>query len=132
MSSITIKSAHGVREIVFSDFDDDYVVIEIGDDALRVRKRIYLYKDGPRLCNFFRDMASQWRGWEGEKDIESVEGDLRLEAKSDGKGHIELRAIIKNDYPGDKWFVSIPIWLEAGSLDDIAIKTNKYFNRGNK
>jgi Family of unknown function (DUF6228) len=132
MSSMTIKSAHGVREIAFSDFDGDYIGIEIRDDTLRVRKKVYLYTDGPSLCDFFQDMASQWRGWEGKKEIESVEGDFRLEARSDGKGHIELRTTIRNNYPEDKWFVSIPIWLEAGSLEDISKRINKYIFSGNK
>jgi len=122
-----IKSVHGERTLVFREYDGEYVVVACGDGDVHARRRVYLYTDGPAIAALFRDIAEHWRGWDGEKDFESVEGDFSLEATADHLGHIALRVSLRHHDPRDAWSVALPIWLEAGSLDDIAGAMERYF-----
>lgn len=127
MKSVEINSVRDDKKIVFSDYDGDAVNVRIGNYEVSAQKKVYLYDGGPRISGMFRAMAIDWAGWEGEIDFESIEGDLRLVAISDKLGHIELRTTMINNNPDDLWNVSVPIKLESGSLDRIALAVEQFF-----
>ena len=49
----------------------------------------------PDLADFFRAMADDWRGWPEVRTWESLEGDLRMEARHQ-YGHVRLTVTVKN------------------------------------
>ena len=63
------------------------------------------------LVTFFRDLASGWRGWQGEKAYESLEHDLRLTAVHDG--HVRLTVQLEQTWP-DGWSASAVLQLDPG------------------
>jgi hypothetical protein len=75
----------------------------------------------------FRDLAENWRGWEGAKGHESLEGHLRLTCTADGLGHITVRVYLRGDMMGSDWRAEDSIYLEAGQLDTIASAAEEYF-----
>jgi hypothetical protein len=133
MDTLSIKSAYPPeRELLLSAQDGNFITVTLGtyDKSFNATKRIYLHPKGPELVRLFDDMAAAWRGWQGKKEFTSVGGDLRIEATADRMGHIQLRTTVSNDVPppDDQWQVSVSIWLEAGSMDFLARRMNKFFN----
>jgi Family of unknown function (DUF6228) len=63
------------------------------------------------LVMFFRDLASGWRGWPGQKVYESLEHDLRLTAVHDG--HVRLTVQLEQTWP-DGWSASAVLRLDPG------------------
>jgi hypothetical protein len=49
------------------------------------------------------DMADHWRGWDGEKKHESLEGHLRIVCTRDSVGHITARIRLRGDMMGANW-----------------------------
>jgi len=65
------------------------------------------------LIEFFEQMASDWRGWDGSRAYKSLEHDLRLEATHEGS-HIRLDVTLHQSSQPDGWRVSATLRLEPG------------------
>lgn len=63
------------------------------------------------LVKFFRGLASDWCGWQGERTYESLDHDLRLTAGHDG--HIQLAVRLREVRP-DGWSATAVIRLYPG------------------
>ena len=74
----------------------------------------------PSLRDYFQDIATCWRGWEGEKRWATLEGELELTATADKTGHIRLAIFLRAPYTGYHWELRSALELEAGQLDSIA------------
>jgi hypothetical protein len=64
------------------------------------------------LIGFLRELASDWRGWHGERTYESLEHDLRLTATHDG--HVHLGVKLRQTSLPDGWSATAIIQLEPG------------------
>jgi hypothetical protein len=69
---------------------------------------------------FFAGLASGWRGWEGDRSWASLESELELTARHDGRGTIELIVQLGQPLVEAGWFVRASLFLDAGSLDDVS------------
>jgi hypothetical protein len=90
-------------------------------DGLTAEAKVYERYSGDalRLDSFFGDLAAQWRGWDGDKEWESL--GLRLAARHDRLGHIALDAILRESYAlANRWQVRASFTLDAGGLDRLA------------
>lgn len=76
---------------------------------------------------FFDDLAKHWKGWSDTKSWTSLEGGLRLEATTDGLGHIYLRVILRAIEIAAGWRVQTTLLIEAGQLDRLAIDAKNVF-----
>jgi hypothetical protein len=80
------------------------------DPSMRVSAQ---YQTGfDELVGFFRGLASDWRGWQGEREYESLEHDLRLTATHDG--HVRLAVRLCQSTVPDGWSVAAVIRLDPG------------------
>lgn len=101
----------------------DYLLAELCAGRLgrlTAAKRVYGgYTAGfSDLAAFFGDLAAGWHGWDGERSWESVEGDMRLEARH-ARGHVQLRVTVRADGPGwgnNGWTATPDLTLEPGSI----------------
>jgi len=64
------------------------------------------------LAGFFRGLAANWRGWQGEGVYESLERDLRLTGTHDG--HVRLALQLRQSTVPDGWSVAAVIRLDPG------------------
>ena len=71
------------------------------------------------FADFWRDLATHWKGWSGGKSWGSLEGDLELEARSDSLGHIAVTCAISRGAPHG-WRIKVWLFAEAGALDALA------------
>lgn len=84
----------------------DQVSAELRDEGLHAAQIVYHgYATGFRdLVDFFMKLERDWRGWDGVRTWESLEGDLRIEARH-AYGHVQLRVTLRH---------SIAVWGRAG------------------
>ncbi|MDP8971616.1 MAG: DUF6228 family protein [Actinomycetota bacterium] len=68
---------------------------------------------------FWRELARDWRGWEGTRSWGSLEGELELSVVSDRLGHVTLEVCLSEGSPF-QWQVHGIVSLEAGQRDCIA------------
>src|SRR5215212_1777050 len=136
--TLPIKSASGSGRLELAGEEPDPpfgrldpLVVTLSSESLRASARVYNnhYADGVQgLVRFLEDLAANWRGWQGEKSWESVEGDFELACRSDGLGHVEMTVRLSSvitDPAG--WRVRCELMVEAGQLDSIAEDARRFF-----
>lgn len=64
------------------------------------------------LIAFFRQLAADWRGWDGERTYESIDHDLRLTATHDG--YVRLAVQLWQEGGRFGWSAAAVISLEPG------------------
>ena len=69
---------------------------------------------GDLLGPFTRDLANAWRGFDGTKEYESLEGHLVLSCTHDGVGMVECKVMMRQPWPGD-WRVEAVLRFGAGA-----------------
>ncbi|HEX6336167.1 MAG TPA: DUF6228 family protein [Jiangellaceae bacterium] len=67
------------------------------DEGLSASRPVYHgYWSGFRdLVLFFEEMERDWRGWDGDRTWESLQGDLRIEARHE-HGHVQSRVTLRH------------------------------------
>ncbi len=72
-----------------------YLSVTLEGIDLRATRRVYAgYDEGfAKLARYFNALATDWRGWNGSRYYESIEGDLRIQATHDG--HVNLRVLLR-------------------------------------
>ncbi|MCZ8095474.1 MAG: DUF6228 family protein [Acidovorax sp.] len=132
---ITIRSVHDGASLTLSGFRPEYggpdtetfvATATLGHWFAEVSASTYMTQN---LGDFFRDLAANWRGWQGEKSWGTLEGEVTLTATSDGTGHITMKFTLSQPYTGFEWQVSGALELEAGSLERLAIVVSDAWNK---
>ena len=125
--STTIKSAHDGMTLEFSDRVGGYYRVSLSGSGFHGTCQVYAYEPGTGPDKFFRDLATNWRGWQGKKEWLSLEGELRFSATCDSTGHTSLSVRLHSGpYPFD-WSLSGVLLLEAGGLEGIVAEVEKFF-----
>mgnify|MGYP000872171671 CR=1 FL=1 len=65
------------------------VTIEAG--GLRAFTEVDFFYSNDTFVSFFEELARNWKGWDGERSVSSLECDFKLCATSDRLGHGTLR-----------------------------------------
>ena len=124
--SCTLKSIHGDTSLTLSDFhpehkraDADYFVVTVtsGNWCGEIRASSFM---APDLGDFFHDLAHSWKGWDGERHWETLEGEFSLCATSDRLGHIRLAFTLSQPHTGRELQLKGALELEAGMLELVA------------
>lgn len=129
MITATINSTQNGRSLTFSEYSADYFKVEIFDESISAVKKVWGYTDTFTLVDLFASIAHDWKGWDGKRKWESIEGDLIIAASSDKLGHIRIEICIRNNDLENDWMIQAPIYLDSGSLDAIAQSIDRFFNQ---
>jgi hypothetical protein len=128
--STIIKSAHDGTTFEFSDRAGVYYRVSLSGPDIHGACRVYDDEPGTQPDKFFRDLAANWRGWQGKKEWSSLEGELRFSATCDSTGHTSLSVQLRSGpYPFD-WSLSAVLLIEAGALERIASEIEKFVGQG--
>ena len=115
--------------MIFSNRNGDYFDVELIGDAVTAKKQIWGYTYTEFLGGLFESIARDWKGWDGERDWASIEGDLTISASSDKLGHIRLDVAVRNNDFENDWKLDAPIYLDAGGLDRIASEVKRFITQ---
>jgi hypothetical protein len=81
------------------------------------RTVVHSYSTGfADLSHFFAGLVQDWRGWNGQRAWESLEGDLAIEARHE-YGHVQLRVTLRAEGRGwgnRGWRAGADLTLDAG------------------
>jgi hypothetical protein len=133
IDEVVIQSANSPGRLVLSypeyrgDSSLNYFVATVEDAGLEASSRLYAFR-ADALLDLFKDLAANWKGWEGEKLGSTIEGDLLLTCTSDSLGHtfvrVRLRPYMHN------WEVETIIQLDAAQLEEITKRLCSFLKAG--
>lgn len=110
-----------------TDYDGCHFDVSLVSTPLSASVRVYEIQP-QNWSAFFQDLAANWKGWSGEKKMESLEGHLAVSATSDALGHISLRVKLRDIIPGTAdWRAEGSLIVEAGQLERLAGDARKFF-----
>lgn len=123
---VEIRASQGRRVLRFHSRSGDYFAVSVEGDGPQATKSIWGYTDCEFLVQLFESIASEWRGWKGERTWESIEHDLRLAVSCSSTGHVTILVFLRN-YGEDDWRLQVPIATDAGQLENIARQVAAFF-----
>jgi uncharacterized protein DUF6228 len=99
--------------------------VEIADSGLRASIAVtpHYAVSFDDLVRFFADLERHWRGWDGDRVYESLEGEFRIAARHLG-GRVQLTVDLGKHMPDD-WRAQVTLTVDAGeqlraAADDLA------------
>lgn len=124
MDAVRIGTADEYLQLASDSADGllgDYVTAALhsgGTGNLTAAKRVYGgYSGGfADLVAYFADLETRWRGWHGERSWESLEHDLRLDARH-AYGHVQVRVTLRAErasWGSDGWTATADLTVEPG------------------
>ncbi|MBD2771415.1 DUF6228 family protein [Iningainema tapete] len=130
---VTIKSTSTDAILKFLNFDNYCFIVLLESHAINASKEVWIstgdnYCDPQSLVNHFKEMALEWKGWEGEKTWSSIEGDLILSCTSDKLGHINLEVQLLQFNRPESWSATLNLSTEAGQLEKISNEVATFFS----
>jgi len=125
---LQIKSTETDALLEFFDLAGDYFKVSLRSSSHSAVREVYAYTDPEGIASLFQEAASEWRGWNGTKSWESLEGEFKIELTADKKGHITINIGINHDCGNpEPWRLESCIMIEAGQLETIAKRASQFF-----
>lgn len=132
--SVIIKSSANLAEFQFSERDglfrsdgSEYYRLTLKAEDFMASTKIYAWNPfGESCCDYFVDLADNWRGWIGKKCWRSLESELTISSESDALGHITMEIVLESY---GNWRGQITVYFDAGQLEDIASKVKRFFSK---
>jgi len=129
-----IKCCKNGGEIEFSEKEGlirsagrEYFRVTIRSTHLSSFTDVYAFDPfDSNLVRFFEDLAGNWKGFDGEKEWNSLEGEFSLICTSDSLGHFVLEVTIRNTE--DTRCARKTIYIESGQLEKIVFEVRDFFN----
>jgi Family of unknown function (DUF6228) len=87
--------------------------------------RIHRGHPSDGLADFFAGLATDWKGWTGQREWSSFENDLRLSAESPRGGGVHLRVRLNHGAP-PYWQLDFGLGLEPGQLERLAAESRGF------
>jgi hypothetical protein len=100
-------------------------------DQLSARCEVMI-ADPVEFLRFFEDLAQHKKGWEGEKKVASLEAQLAITCRYEGKGYrpeISMDVYCALDYPSfdPYWAVQLHLDVDPESLEGLAGQARAVF-----
>jgi hypothetical protein len=107
------------------------LAVELNADGLAARTTIHLGPDGveARLDDFFAGLAADWRGWEGMRAWEGMEGGLELRCVHDGIAHAQVEVTLHH-LSGADWIAKATVPVDLGQLETVARRLRQLLTVG--
>jgi hypothetical protein len=117
-TAFTIRSTDDDAELLLDSPDPETYRATLRANGLSATVAVY-HHGGDFIDRYFADLASSWRGWEGERSWESLEDALEFHASISKPGAVTLRVVLRNS---DRftWRITYDFAIENGSLDTLA------------
>ena len=116
--SFEIRSAEHGACLLLRRIRDGFIA-KFDAPGIDAAKKVYVLGGCDGFDEFWRELAGDWRGWEGTRSFGSLDGELELSVVSDRLGHVTPEACLSEGSPF-RWRAHGIVALEAGQLDCIA------------
>jgi hypothetical protein len=105
----------------------DSFVVKVTRYDLFTATKVWAGYTSSHPAEWFCELAESWRGWQGERQWESMEHELRLVATNDRRGHIALGIQLRSGFSDYDWSVAATIMVDAGQLEGVAKHAVSFF-----
>lgn len=123
-----VSSSRSESSLAFENLDGEYVSVFLRSAPFTACLRVCMYTDPAGVASLLRSAAVEWRGWKKPKAWESIEGQLRITLRHDGRGHVGMEVVLADDRgQPEAWKLQATLALEAGCLEDIACRAKLFF-----
>ena len=134
MPAVKISSANPAAELTFSDLEGSYYVVSFKGRAIQLAVKVYAiegtgFKDTASLVKLFETMANNWKGWKGKLTWESLEGEMKIVAKSDSRGHAILDLTFQDFLGQTPWSADVELTLETMQVEQAYRHLAKFFSK---
>ena len=117
-SQFKIKSSVNSLTFEMSAENSDSVLAKVSGAGINAEAFVYTFMS-KGIGEFFTNLSSNWKGWQGNIEWSSLEGEIKLQASCDRLGHIFLSVWLTNGAP-PIWEAHTELVLEAGQLEMLA------------
>lgn len=94
----------------------------------QISARVRVYDQFPyKWTGYFRELATNWKGWLGARAMESLEGNIALVATSNSVGQVVLQVVLRDGDGESDWRAERLFQVDAGQLDSVARSAEDYF-----
>ena len=129
---INDRDGEGGLSILFDGSGEFWV--ELSGHGMTARQRVDAFMPHGGFDRMFKEMASAWRGWEGEKSWSNIDHALQLVCTHDGLGHIQI-AVELTVYRAahqrmKRWRTTGDLVVESGQLDALAKDAAEFLDDG--
>jgi hypothetical protein len=99
-----------------------YIEARIGSDRINAASKVTAHyaKCFDDLVAYVEDLAQNWQGWDGQKEYQSLQRELRISATHDGVGHVRLEVTLKGQGDIDPWRTTVIVVTDPGTQMDEA------------
>lgn len=89
--------------------------------------RVYAYEDGYRLASIFKEMAKNWKGWDGKEQWAALEGEFEISCDITSTGKVAAHFFLT---PGldREWEVKSSVSFGAGELELVSKHMTEFFH----
>lgn len=125
---LSIKSTHSDRELQFTKYDGEDFWAEL-KGGITASVKVYGYAPHSHdLASWFASLGEKTRPWSDDLAWESLEGEFKIKASSDAKGHVYFHVSLR-DLPGayEEAFIQVGLESELGQLNKIASEAKDFF-----
>lgn len=129
-----MKASSPASSLSFSNKTGDYFDLALSTPSLSAHKKVYIYTydQSSEFVVFFEKLASFRAPWLHREVLETLEGELKLEATCDALGHVEIKVSLFNTVENDDWFLSCVMVFEFGSLERFSLDAKRFMDFRNR
>ena len=124
MRSFLIESAENQASLELSPVDESFFQATLRSSGARGATKVVKYMS-QGLAALFEYFSANWKGWQGSKNWNSLEGELSVSAHCDRLGHVFLDVSLRDGAPA-RWTLKVSIVLEAGALRKLADSARQF------
>ena len=132
IEEVVIQSSSGPAKLILynPEFGDDALLefysVRVEDDGLVATTRVDADSALTKgLDELFADLATNWRGWDGEKVGGSIDDNLFLSCHADKLGHTFIAVTLSQS---GNWTVEGKLQLDAAQLEPLAKQLKRFFH----
>ena len=114
--------------LTFFNKEGEYFNVKFESPAISLSKKVWGYTDYGYIVDLFSSIAKEWKGWEGVKEWNSVEGEFGISATIDSLGHIMLSLLFREIEGSEEWSAECQLSIDSNQLDIIEKNMSNFFN----
>jgi hypothetical protein len=133
-ASVVLKSTQDGTELMLCERSNardangpESFVVSVKSQNLSAEVQVYGFMSSG-LPELFEKMSSSWRGWNGELEWASLEGEFSCAASCDSTGHVTLKYRLRQPYTGVHWELAGAVLIESGQLEGIAREMRAFWD----
>ncbi len=131
-SNCIIENDTRDSRLIFGRVTKEYLEIGLETPHAATHIKVFMYTDMPLLTAFFKEIAANWKGWQGIKKFCSVERDFCVEASHNGIAVVCLKIMLSSvTSTGVEGELRVSMNLECGALENIANLVGTHLSKSN-